>query len=1034
MLRIFDKNPRLLLLVIGIIIVSGSVAISLLPRQEDPRLTPRAARIITTLPGADPERVESLVTEKLEEELRSIQEIKELTSRTSIGVSFIGIELLDSVDFTTAKNTWARVRDKAEEAYLQMPVETTRPEFIEYDLSANAAIVALRWNGKGDPNYAILSRYMKELRATIDNLPGTQNTELFGEPNEEILVTLDPDAMTSLGLEASDVSQIIRDSDAKVSAGLMRTGSSDILLEVAGELTSLTRLCEIPITRTNSTNTVRLTDIAKIEKTIQNPPESKAVLYDQPAIAVGAQVRSDTRLDRWMGFLNDAIEEFDETLPQEISLDLVFEQNQYVSSRMVALKDSLIFAGASVLVVVFLMMGWRCALIVGVALPLVSLIVFSGMYFLGIPMHQISVTGLIISLGLLVDNAIVVVDEVDRRKREGRPINEAIAESIAFLKLPLAGSTATTVLSFSPIMLMGGPSGEFVGSIAQVAILAVVSSYVVALTVIASLSRFLLGEGKNGFLSKGIGFPLLTNAYRGALKLLFRYPVVGVVLGVLPSMLGMVLALELPVQFFPTTERNQFQVEIELPATSSIRETELVAKDIREHLLKDPQIENVHWFLGKSAPEFYYNVIPSRENSANYGQAIIDCAWDAKITSLLTKYEAELERRHPTATIIASQLKQGPAVEAPIEIRILGPDQDKLRVIGDQFRLVLSQTPHVRSTTSAGSVILPKISFRVDEQEAMIARLDQREIARKLSTTLEGVTGGSIVEGTEELPVRVRVSGERRNRLDKIASLAMLPTKTAFVGSNDMNDQLKYNGVPLSAISELDLKAESVSIERWNGQRIDKVNAYLDAGILPDGVQKNFVSRLEQSGFEIPAGYSFNFKGEDSRREEAVRSLMGSAVNIGLLMVAALLISVGSFRLTGLLFAIAGLSVGIGLGALWITGSPWGFMSTVGIMGMIGIAVNDSIVVLASLREERFETDRLAEQVVGNTRHVLATTLTTVMGFSPLIFWGGDFWRPVSITIGAGVLGATWLALIFIPSAYITLCKRSEPRNQATAA
>ncbi|MFK8112093.1 MAG: efflux RND transporter permease subunit [Rubripirellula sp.] len=1024
---LFDKNPRLLLLTIGIIVVSGSVAIALLPRLEDPRLTPRAARLITVLPGADPLRVESLVTEKLEQKLREIEEVKEISSETSTSLSFVAVELQDDVDQSNVESIWARIRDKADEAYLSMPPSTIKPDFKRFDVAANALIVALRWNLDSPPNHAVLNRHIKDLKDKLDAIPGTEKTELFGESIEEVLVTLDPDAMTSLGISAAEVSRVIASSDSKVSAGLMRSKTDNVLLEVSGELSTLNRLGDIPIRFGESSNFVQLSDIAKIEKTIQTPPDSKVLLKGKAAIAIGAQVTSTVRLDRWMQQTLPLLAEFRSELPPGVKLEIVFEQNQYVEARMQSLLQSLLFAAAAILVVIVLMMGWRCALIVGTALPIVSLMVLACMQALSIPIHQMSITGLIISLGLLIDNAIVVVDEIDRRRREGMSVSDAVRQSTSFLRLPLAGSTVTTVLSFSPIILMDGPAGEFVGSIAVVAVIAIISSYVVALTIIASLSRIGMSNSvgnQRNWVSQGISWSPLTKAYRSVINGMLRAPLIGITAGLTLPVLGFILALDLPEQFFPPSDRSQFQISIELGPTSSIEETEAIATQVRAELLSDERIEDVQWFLGESAPIFYYNVIPIRENASNYAQAIVDCKSGVHMRNLLREKQALLASQFSSATVLVRQLEQGPPFDAPIEVRLFGPDHDQLRSLGDEIRLVLSETPHVHSTISGVSDVLPKITFSVDEEQARLAGLDHLAIAQKLNTALEGITGGSIVEDTEELPVRVRVSGDRRSDINKIASLSVLAVSDG--PKTDLsNTDLQSKGVPLSAISSLQLDAEMVSIDRRNGQRMNEVQGYIDAGVLPATVLNDFRSRLDKSSFELPHGYSIAYGGEDSERDDAVRSLLGSGLKIAMLMLAALVVPLRSFRFAGLLFLVAGLAVGLGLGSLWLAGYPWGFMSLVGIMGMIGVAVNDSIVVLAGIQDAKGDIDKITDRLLASTRHVLATSITTIVGFAPLVLWGGEFWSPVALTISGGVGGATLLALVFVPCAYMLIDRRT---------
>ena len=364
-------------------------------------------------------------------------------------------------------------------------------------------------------------------------------------------------------------------------------------------------------------------------------------------------------------------------------------------------------------------------------------------------------------------------------------------------------------------------------------------------------------------------------------------------------------------------------------------------------------------------------------------------------------------------------MEQGPPFEAPIELRLYGPDLTVLRELGDQLRRELAATPSVVHTTASLAEALPKLAIQLDEQQTRLAGLDHISVARQLDAALEGTTGGSVLEATEELPVRVRVNNPRRAQLSEIASIDLLPAATS-VGRRQV--------VPLSSLASVALEPELTVIPHFNTQRMNEVQAYITAGVLPAEVLRDFQTRLAESAFEMPAGTHYVFGGEASKRDDAIGNLMSSVGVLGVLMVATLVLSFSSFRMAGLIGAVALLSVGLTLGALAMFGFPFGFMGIVGTMGLIGVAINDTIVVLAAIRQDAHarvgDPAAVRDVVVRSTRHVLATTLTTVVGFLPLILSGGGFWPPLATSIAGGVSGATVLALFFAPSAYVLLMCR----------
>jgi multidrug efflux pump subunit AcrB len=342
MSNLFYRNRRLLVLSIGLILVAGLSSYYVSPRMEDPLLTERAANINTFFPGADAERVESLVTEKLEEELREVDEIKEIRSSSRVGVSTIAIELRD--DVYEVDSVWSRIRSKLDDATSKLPAGATDPDFDQLDIKAYSLIVALTWQQDAEPNYAVLRRLTEDLEDQLRAVRGTEKVDTFGDPDEEIVVEIRPDELISLGLTAADISRQIEASDAKVSAGQVRGEHGDLILEVDGELDTLARIGRTPIQFGTDGQFVQLSDIATIRKGITNPPRSLALVDGERAVALGVLVRTDQRLDHWSNNAQQVLASFDAQLPRGVDLSVVFEQNRYVETRLTGLLFNLLLS------------------------------------------------------------------------------------------------------------------------------------------------------------------------------------------------------------------------------------------------------------------------------------------------------------------------------------------------------------------------------------------------------------------------------------------------------------------------------------------------------------------------------------------------------------------------------------------------------------------------------------------------------------------------------------------------------------------
>ncbi|MGD1939380.1 MAG: efflux RND transporter permease subunit [Cyanophyceae cyanobacterium] len=1022
--RWFYRNRQLLILSLTLIFVWGLSSFFTLPRMEDPQIVNRNSLVKTFLPGASAERVESLVTERIEEELDDIEAIAEVVSNSSQGLSIVFVEIKETI--TDVEPVWSEVRSALEDVIPELPPEASQPEFDDISVTANAALIALTWTLDSPPNYTILSRLAEGLEGELRSLPGTDKVETFGAPQEEIRVEVSATELAKLGLTPGSLAQQIRNSDAKVSAGEFRQSDRQVLLEIDSALESLERVRSLPIVLGDSGQTARLGDVATVEKGIIDPPPELATVRGNPAVVVGAKVELTERVDLWANQLEPILDELRQNLPDGIEPVTLLDQSIYVKERLNGVISNLLVSSGLVIVISLLMLGWKSALIVGMALPLSCLMVFGEMKAFGVPLHQMSVTGLIIALGLLIDNAIVVVDEVRDRLKENISPETAVVQTASHLLVPLLASTLTTVLAFIPIAVAPGGTGEFIGTIGVTVIMALTSSLAISLTIIVAMGGLLsrwnpLPNLWSAFQS-GIGHPRLKQGYSATVGSVLRRPWLGVGLALILPVLGFAQFGSLEQQFFPPTNRNQFQVEIEFPDSTGIKETQSQAVAIRDRLLAKPEITEVDWFFGKSAPPFYYNVIETRDNAPNYGQALVQTQSTNGLRDLVKSLQTELDQDFPAAQILVRQLEQGPPIDAPIEVQLYGPDVVQLRELGDRVRMELATIPSVIHTRADLTEARPKFALTIDEVQAKRVGLDNDAIAQQLSTNLDGAVGGSILEDTEDIPVRVKLRDATRQNISQVDSL----------------DIIAPNGqrLPLDAIAQRRLVPDFTTISRKDGQRFNNVQGFLVAGALPDTALTDFKQHLEDIGFELPPGYRMDYGGEADARGTAIANLLSVVGVLLVMMVAILVLSFNSFTLAALIGVVAICGIGLAALALWVFNSLFGFTAILGTLGLVGLAINDSIVVLAALRESpdarNGDWRATREVVVHSTRHVLATTFTTIAGFVPLLLDDTGFWPPLAIAIAGGLGGATILALYFIPSAHLIWTRHQSRKQRQT--
>jgi len=1022
---IFFRNRYLLVLTILVSLACGWFGMTSLQRFEDPRIVNRYPIIITPVPGASAKRIEALVTEKLEEQLQEVSEIKKMTSTSLAGVSIIVIELLEAVDKYTNEEVFAKIRDKMEEASREFPPGAGAPRFDDKrDPAAFTFIVGLTWNRESAPQLGILNRLAEDLADRIRTVSGTEMVRLYGAPAEQITVLADHRELSALGISADDIARTIEAADSKIPAGALRGGESDVFLEVSGEVDSVERVASIPLMTGDDQTVVRVHDVAEVQRQWRDPPTEIGLVDGKRSVLVAARMGRERRGDEWTDEVVAIVDEFTAMVGDGVHIDKLFEQAEYMKDRLALLTSNMIAGALLVMVVVFLMMGWRLGLIVGLALPVVIALTVFLFQFTGDALHQMSIYGMIIALGLLIDNAIVMVDEVTKRKADGKPPLQAIYEAVNHLVWPLLASTLTTVLAFAPIILLPGGPGDFVGAIGRGVILAVVFSLLIALTVTASLAGIFAKPTPRGarpvWWRDGAGHPVLTNLYRRFLGWGLRFPVAAIALSFFLPVAGFVLARTLGNSFFPPTDRDMFEVRVWMPNDTPIEHTRKQAQAIEEEIRERPEVKRVWWLVGGSFPRVYYNLPMDQDNSPHYAHAIVKTESDRATKRIINDLQRDLNTRFPGAQILARQFRQGPPIVADVEYRIYGPSMAKLQDLGEQIRRTLQADPEVLVTQTTMPRGEPKLWLEVDEDRARVVGFALNDLAGQLEANFEGYVGGSMLEDIEELPIRVRYRDERRGNLEDIASMNFVST-----GGK--------RWVPLAAVGGFKLHPDLGGITRYNGVRTNIIKGYTTTEALPINVAYRVLDQLDSEGARLPPGYRLEIGGTVEQEQE-VRGQLFEPLPILLLLMGATLVLVFRSALLAIMLGIVGLmSVGLAVLSTWLIDFPISFNTFMGTFGLVGVALNDSIVVLAAIRADPRaslgDLDAVVEAVLGTTRHVISTTLTTIGGFLPLILIvGGDFWPSMSIVLAGGITGASILALVFIPAAYVFLRRWVTPQ------
>lgn len=1017
------RQPRLVALILLVLISAGLSSFLSLGRQEDPTITNLFATVTTQFPGADPARVETLVTAEIEDELRTIAEVDVITSVSRSGVSVVSVELLQTLDAATIEQVWSEARDAVEAARRNFPAGVQPPDFNAEGISAYSAVVAVSADHDDVP-LTIVRAHADALGDRLRSIPSTRAVDLFGEPEDEVLVAVDPTAAAALGLTAQDISRLITAADGKVQAGRLQSSDVDMTINISGAIEALDRLGQVVLRQNDDGATVTLSDVATITRGMREPAQELAIANGRPAVLIGVLAQDGVQIDRWMASVRAELAAGERAIPVGISETLMFDQSTYTADRLAEVGTNMAIGIALVVAVLFVTLGFRAAAIVAVVLPVVSLATLASMNFIGLPIHQMSVTGLIVALGLLVDAAIVMVDEVRQRLGRGMERAAAVGEATSRLAAPLLASTVTTALSFTPMILLPGPAGDFVGSIAIAVVLMLVWSLFVALTVTPALAGWFLKGGKPA----GLQWPLLGRGFARLLAWSVRNPVRSIALSLILPVLGFAAFPMLTAQFFPGVERDQFYIEVDMPPGTAINETASVARNIDALLAGTAGIDRVYWSVGQSGPAFYYNITGGRSAEPGYAQAMVktDTAGDA--ARIVSGLQGTLDLQYPQARIIVRDLVQGPPVAAPVEVRLVGPDLEVLRALGDEARSLMANLPLVTQVRAGVVSGAPQLRYEIDEPAARLVGLNLTDVAAQLEAGLVGVTGGSLVEGTDQLPVRVRLGGGLRSDLTEVSDLPILIPNAGTLASAG-----RLPTVPLSELAKPVLEPAESVITRRNGERINTVQAFIVPGVLPEEALQSVLTSLEESGFELPLGYRMELGGDSDARSDTVGNLMASVGLIVTLTIATIVLTFNSFRLTGIALVVCVLSAGLSMLSLAVMQYPFGINAIIGVIGSIGVSINAAIIILSGLKADpdaaRGDSDAIARVVGGSSRHIISTTITTFGGFLPLILAGGGFWPPFAVAIAGGVMLSAVISFFFTPAAFKLVYRSRRPRD-----
>lgn len=1020
--RLAINNRTVTFVALAVIALSGFFAYQQLPRAEDPGFLVRSAMVRTQFPGASPERVELLVTDRIEQVIQEIPEVENITSESRTGQSIITVEVRESV--TELRPVWDNLRRKIEGMINQLPQGVV--PIIDDELGeVFGTMITLTADGF---SYAEQEEIAEQVRDIFLRLNDVAKVEIKGLQQERVFVDFDNARLSGLGLSAAQLQGILQASNIIISGGTVETGVEQITLEPSGNFTSVDDIRQTLITLPRSGENVFLGDVAEIRRGYVEPAISKVRANGEPALALGISMRAGGNIVQLGENIRAAVADLEQQYPVGVTFDFVAFQPEVVDRAVSTFVVSIFQAVGIVLICMLLFLGLRTGLVVASLIPMTMLATLMLMQFFGIGMDKMSLASLIIALGLLVDNAIVMSESILVRLQAGERARTAAFAASKELRVPLLISSLTTIAAFLPIVLAESAVGEYTAPLAQVIAITLLSSWVLAITMIPLLCVIFLKvkgtrETTNSDTEKSRKKSFdsaFYRYYRSGLQSLLQRPLITVLgaFALLIVALGLFRLIEQ--SFFPDSSELLFSGDFELPYGTSFAYTEDAMLDIERFLIEElaaneerEGIQNWAFFIGGGVSRFtlgYNPTQPRPSYTAFIGNA---SSLDALSTSmdLLRTY---VEDNHPDMEVTLKKLAAGPGDANPVEVRLFGPDQNILFELSDQVKAQLASLPGTRNITDDWGAQTKKLLIEINDAQAGRAGITNQDIAISLRTALSGSIVTEYREGDKAIPVVLRSEVGDREDIGKLESINVY----AQSGQN----------VALSQVADVQLTFEPSKILRRNRSKTLSVLSDLDsgAGVSAFNIALAMTPWLAEQQKNWPSGYSYEIGGTFESSASANASIADKMPLAGLLI---LLLLVGQFNslrkpLIIVLTIPLGL-IGVVIGLL-VTGQPFGFMTLLGVISLAGIVINNAIVLIDRIRIEIDENGlapraAVLEAAQQRLRPIMLTTATTVGGLLPLWLGGDPLFVSMAIAILFGLVFATVLTLGFVPAFYCLL-------------
>ena len=996
------RERSVTLFFIFLISVAGIIAFFQLGRAEDPPFTVKVMTVVTAWPGATAREMQDQVAEPLEKRMQELRWYERAETYTRPGLAFTMVTLLDSTPPSEVQGEFYQARKKLVDEAKNLPAGVIGPMVNDEYADVTFALFALK--AKGEPQ-RLLVRDAETLRQRLLHAPGVKKVNIIGEQSERIFLSFSHDRLATLGISPQDIFAALNSQNALTPAGSIDTNGPQVFIRLDGAFDKLQKIRDMPLVAQG--RTLKLSDVATVERGYEDPATFLVRNNAEPALLLGVVMR-----EGWNGLdlgkaLDAEVAAINTDMPLGMSLTKVTDQSVNISSSVDEFMVKFFVALLVVMVVCFLSMGWRVGVVVAAAVPLTLAAVFIVMAATGKNFDRITLGSLILALGLLVDDAIIAIEMMVVKMEEGYDRIAASAYAWSHTAAPMLSGTLVTAIGFMPNGFAHSTAGEYTSNMFWIVGIALIASWVVAVAFTPYLGVKILPQIKK--VEGGHAAIYNTPSYNRFRQLLARvighkWLVAGVVVGLfVVAVLGMGLVKK---QFFPTSDRPEVLVEVQMPYGTSIEQTKATTAKVEAWLAQQKEAKVVTAYIGQGAPRFYLAMAPELPDPSFAKIVALAGSQEEREALKFRLRSAVADGLAPEARVRVTQLVFGPYSPFPVAYRVMGPDADKLREIAAQVEGVMHASPMMRTVNTDWGTRVTALHFTLDQDRLQAVGLTSSGVAQQLQFLLAGVPVTAVREDIRSVQVVARTAGDTRLDPAKISGFTL-------VGKGGQR-------IPLSQVGEVDVRMEEPVMRRRDRTPTITVRGDIAEELQPPDVSAAILKQLRPIIDKLPSGYRIEEAGATEESGKATKALLPLFPIMLAFTLLIIILQVRSIAAMVMVFATSPLGLIGVVPTLLLFQQPFGINALVGLIALSGILMRNTLILIGQIHHNDNEGlapfDAVVEATVQRARPVLLTALAAMLAFLPLTH--SVFWGTLAYTLIGGTFAGTILTLVFLPAMY----------------